>query len=151
MLKDEAALMSQLKHTNIVTCYGLFEHDNMQCAVLEFCDGGDLHHYLQNRQDCLPVIEVRTFMQELLSAVTYLYGGGIVHRDIKPENLFLSGGGKDTGSGLLKLGDFGLATYLGSRKDDLHEGWAGTVPYWSPEQLNGQFDCASDVLSLIHI
>ena len=25
MLKDEAALMSQLKHANIIACYGLFE------------------------------------------------------------------------------------------------------------------------------
>jgi len=137
--------MSQLKHANIIACYGLFEHDNLQWAALEFCDGGDLRAHLQNQQDCLPVVEVRMLMQQLLSAVAYLCGRSIVHRDIKPANYLLSGCVKDAVSGTLKIGDFGLATYLHLGKEELHEGWGGTNPYESPEQLNGQFDCASDV------
>ena len=145
MLEDEAALLSQLKHTNILACYGLFQHDTLQCAALEFCGDGDLLAHLQRQQDCFPVVEVRMFMQQLLSAVTYLCGRSVVHRDIKPANLLLSGFETDTGSGTLKIADFGLAAYLHLGKDELHQGWGGTIPYESPEQLTGHFDCASDV------
>ena len=104
MLKDEAALMSRLSHKNIVACYGLFEHDNMQCAALEFSDGGDLLAYLGRQQDCLPVAAVRMFMQHVLSGVTYLWGRSIVHLDIKPANLLLSGCQKESAGRTLKLG-----------------------------------------------
>jgi hypothetical protein len=53
----------------------------------------------------------------------------------------------EIGGGLwtLKIADFGLAKRLHFGRDIIHHGWAGTVPYMAPEQLDGRFDCSSDV------
>jgi hypothetical protein len=66
---------------------------------------------------------------------------GIVHRDLKPENIIVTG----TGSGTVKILDFGLAQFDVAAQDlasvtRLTEPGviAGTPPYMAPEQLLGQ-------------
>lgn len=54
---------------------------------------------------------------------------GIIHRDLKPENILIS-------KGLVKLGDFGLATYLGTAPNEKRKTFCGTLDYISPEMFN---------------
>ena len=52
-------------------------------------------------------------MQQTLDAVEYMHKQNVIHRDLKLGNVFLSG------SGDVKIGDFGLATVVkfdGDRK-----------------------------------
>lgn len=87
MLREEASLLSQLKHDNILGCFGVFEACGRQCAVLEYCDGGDFYVFLHQRQEQFFITEVRAFMKQLLSAVACLYHASIAHLDIKPANI----------------------------------------------------------------
>src|SRR4029079_7689823 len=84
------------------------------------------------------------------------HASGITHRDLKPQNVMF---GRD---GRLKVLDFGLAKFgePGSGTSEEHsdlttllrtqEGMVvGTVPYMSPEQVQGRMvDARSDVFSL---
>ncbi|ORY73701.1 hypothetical protein BCR37DRAFT_390038 [Protomyces lactucae-debilis] len=49
-------------------------------------------------------IKYWTYFGQITQAISYLHSQGLIHRDLKPANIFISS------EGMLKLGDFGLAT-----------------------------------------
>jgi len=57
------------------------------CIAMEFCDGGDLSQYIDNRTHHrvfgLPESQARWLFQQLMVAVDYCHRLGIVNRDIK--------------------------------------------------------------------
>ena len=54
----------------------------------------------------------------------------VLHRDLKPLNIFM------TSNGLVKVGDVGVSREF-SNTLSLATTHAGTMPFWSPEQVNG--------------
>ncbi len=72
----------------------------------------------------------------------------LVHRDIKPANILVI---PDPILGqLVKILDFGIAKFLNyASKVSTNRGFNGTLPYCSPEQLDGEkLDSRSDIYSL---
>lgn len=72
----------------------------------------------------------------------------LVHRDIKPANIFVI---PDPILGqLVKILDFGIARFLNyASTASTSKGFNGTLPYCSPEQLDGEkLDSRSDIYSL---
>ncbi|NET00213.1 MAG: serine/threonine protein kinase [Sphaerospermopsis sp. SIO1G2] len=71
----------------------------------------------------------------------------LVHRDIKPANIIVI---PDPMLGqLVKILDFGIAKFLNSTGTLNTKGFHGTLPYCSPEQLEGEeLDSRSDIYSL---
>lgn len=113
-------------HPNIVNLIDHFETESHAYIVLEFCSQGDLYEAIRTGYGPLETEHVRSFMLELVDAVSYMHAKGIYHRDIKPENIFLS----ETGS--MKLGDFGLATV----DKWSYEMTVGSDRYMAPEQYD---------------
>ncbi len=78
---------------------------------------------------------------QLARALEAAAARGVVHRDLKPANVFI---GK---TGHAKLGDFGVATILGS--DPMDAKIVGTARYMAPEQASGApADARSDIYAL---
>ncbi|KAG6000987.1 hypothetical protein E4U54_001213 [Claviceps lovelessii] len=124
---EELALHSSLgNHEHIVNLLGSFETDAHVYLVMEFCEQGDLYEAIKNGHGPLQTEHVRQFMLQLVDAVSYIHSKGVYHRDIKPENIFLNQ------DGVMKLGDFGLAT-----KDKWSfETTVGSDRYMAPEQFD---------------
>jgi serine/threonine protein kinase len=113
-------------HPNIVNLLDHFETDAHIYLVLEFCSQGDLYEAIRTGYGPLETEHVRSFMLQLVDAVSYMHSKGIYHRDIKPENIFLMEDGS------VKLGDFGLCT----TDKWSYEMMVGSDRYMAPEQYD---------------
>jgi len=73
--------------------------------VLELCEGGELYDRIQQKQ-FYSEHEAKALFKNLLAAVSFFHGKGIMHRDLKPENILLASKVSHTD---IKISDFGLA------------------------------------------
>ncbi|XP_043934816.1 serine/threonine-protein kinase Nek4 [Protopterus annectens] len=142
--EQEAQLLSQLKHPNIVMYRESWEReDGILYIVMGFCEGGDLYHRLKEQQgQLLPESQVVEWFVQIAMALQYLHEKHILHRDLKTQNIFL------TRTSIIKVGDLGIAKVLES-KHDMASTLIGTPYYMSPELFSNQlYNHKSDVWAL---
>ncbi|KAK0944047.1 serine/threonine-protein kinase gin4 [Friedmanniomyces endolithicus] len=102
-LEREIAVMKLLEHQNIVRLYDVWENRNELYLIMEYVDGGELFHYVDERKG-LPEDEAVYIFRQIVSALLYCHRLRICHRDLKPENILLNQ--RDL---TVKLIDFGMA------------------------------------------
>jgi serine/threonine protein kinase/outer membrane protein assembly factor BamD (BamD/ComL family) len=146
--QHEARTIASLNHPNICTIHEIGEHDGRHFIAMELLDGTVLSRALSGRpMDSYRVIELAIEIADGLAAA---HAEGIVHRDLKPANIFV------TKLDRVKLLDFGLAVVVPAHTTG-HPASAmppsgltgGTVPYMSPEQVQGDgLDARTDLFSL---
>lgn len=138
----------KLKHPNIVLIHtGWNEpagvtyppslklgNDKKYFIEMEFCTENSL-------QSALPTIggeiaKVKPIFRDVLEGLVFIHGKGVMHRDLKPDNILLA---KVNGIVVAKLGDLGLARTIEMSKPSYNPYMtnAGTLAYWSPEQVRG--------------
>ncbi|KPP70564.1 hypothetical protein Z043_110594, partial [Scleropages formosus] len=129
-VSQEIAILSRLQHPNIVKVLEVFENETFFQMVMEkHGEGVDLFEFIE-RQPLLDEPLASYIFRQLVAAVSYLRGKGILHRDIKDENIII-----DT-QFHIQLIDFGSATRMEPGK--LFQVFCGTLEYCSPEVLNGK-------------
>ena len=135
----EARAISHLSHRNICALHDVGREDAsaegepaIHYLVLEFLEGDTLAERL--RAGRMPPHESLQRAIEIADALAHAHRHGIVHGDLKPGNIILT----ETGATLV---DFGLATRPADSRPIL-----GTLPYMSPEQIDGTgVDARADV------
>jgi hypothetical protein len=137
---SEIRMLASFDHPNIAHLHTALQVNNQLVMVMEFVEGLTLGQ----RADLglLPQADVVNYMQQVLSALSYAHGRGVVHRDIKPANVMV------TTDGVAKLMDFGIAK-SGVESDLTRPGTSmGSLAYMSPEQVRGgTVDARSDIYS----
>uniref|UniRef100_A0A0R0GEL8 Protein kinase domain-containing protein n=1 Tax=Glycine max TaxID=3847 RepID=A0A0R0GEL8_SOYBN len=124
-------------HPGVVTLEAVYEDDERWHLVMELCSGGRLVDRMKEGP-CSEHVAAGV-LKEVMLVVKYCHDMGVVHRDIKPENVLL------TGSGKIKLADFGLAIRI-SEGQNL-TGVAGSPAYVAPEVLSGRYSEKVDIWS----
>jgi serine/threonine protein kinase/tetratricopeptide (TPR) repeat protein len=146
--QHEARTIASLNHPNICTIYEIGEHDGRHFIAMELLDGAALSRALSGRPiESYRVIELAV---EIADALAAAHAEGIVHRDLKPANIFV------TKLDRVKLLDFGLAVVVPPHTTGHPASvmpplglTGGTVPYMSPEQVQGEaLDARTDLFSL---
>ncbi|XP_065605652.1 serine/threonine-protein kinase Nek4 isoform X1 [Cyrtonyx montezumae] len=142
--EQEAQLLSQLKHPNIVAYRESWQgEDGLLYIVMGFCEGGDLYHRLKEQKGkLLPESQVVEWFVQIAMALQYLHEKHILHRDLKTQNIFL------TRANIIKVGDLGIARVL-ENQCDMACTLIGTPYYMSPELFsNKPYNYKSDVWAL---
>jgi eukaryotic-like serine/threonine-protein kinase len=154
---QEAKAASALNHPNIVTIYGLERAGDVDFIAMEYVTGQPLDRLMARGR--LPLPTILGYAVQVADALAAAHAAGIVHRDLKPSNVMV------TGTGLVKVLDFGLAKLTESRPGEVaatgtrvirpstpgsEDGFiVGTLAYMSPEQAEGRpVDGRSDIFSL---
>ncbi|MCP2252237.1 serine/threonine protein kinase [Prauserella aidingensis] len=149
----EARSAAKLHHPHVVAVHDQGFDDTpggeqrRAFLVMELVDGGTLRDLLDER-GALTLPQVLTIAEDVLSALGAAHAAGLVHRDVKPENVLIGRGGQ-AGSGVVKVGDFGLVRAVSATANTTGSVILGTVAYLSPEQVtSGSAGERGDVYSV---
>ncbi|MGB5657876.1 MAG: serine/threonine-protein kinase, partial [Thermoanaerobaculia bacterium] len=147
----EAEALAALDHPNIVTIHTVEEAEGTRFLTMQLVDGKPLSELIPpNGMALAQIFKIATPLADALASA---HEKGIIHRDLKPANVMV------TTEGRVKVLDFGLAklshdpslvsTQLATEPLTQDGLILGTMPYMSPEQLQGkELDGRSDVFSL---
>ncbi|KAK9146853.1 hypothetical protein Sjap_006756 [Stephania japonica] len=131
----EILILRRLDHPNVVKLEGLVT-SRMSCSlylVFEYMEH-DLAGLAASPAIKFTIPQVKCYMNQLLSGLEHCHGRGVLHRDIKGSNLLLDNGG------ILKIADFGLATFYDPNHKHPMTSRVVTLWYRAPELLLGATD-----------
>jgi serine/threonine protein kinase/Flp pilus assembly protein TadD len=148
----EAKLLASLNHPNVVTIYSVESENDVHFFTMELIEGKTLKELLTKGGMTLGLFY--ELAVPLTAAVGAAHAKGVAHGDLKPSNVMV------TREGRVKVLDFGLA--VSSDRGLLQQSdsettrtlsgegrISGTLPYMSPEQIEGRgHDARSDLFSL---
>jgi serine/threonine protein kinase/tetratricopeptide (TPR) repeat protein len=148
----EAELLATLNHPNIAAIFSIEESDRVRFMTMELVDGRTLDRIIPEGAVSMALFfDIALALADGLSAAHRKH---IIHRDLKPSNVMV------TADARVKILDFGLARTVDAdgvgpadavtRLELTQAGkMVGTMPYMSPEQIEGRpLDHCTDLFSL---
>jgi eukaryotic-like serine/threonine-protein kinase len=150
MFIDEARLCAQLTHPNLVQVFDFGEEAGELYMAMELVEGTTAAKVARAAAARGEPVPTEVALQIALSVGRGLAHAheacddkgtplGLVHRDVSPGNILISG------SGAVKLGDFGIARAAEFERRTDQGQLKGKLGYMSPEQVTGrELDPKSD-------
>ena len=126
--KLEASILSSIQSNYVVKYYDSFEEQNNLNIVMEYCDGGDLYQFLEEKKKKKIILKEDLIWElfiKMILGLSSIHKKKILHRDLKSQNIFLT---KNLG---VKIGDLGVAKKL--IQTNFAKTFIGTPYYLSPE------------------
>ncbi|MBL9003609.1 MAG: serine/threonine protein kinase [Myxococcales bacterium] len=154
MFLDEARIIAQVNHPNVVQIYDIDEQDGLPYLVMEWVRGLSLQSLMrrvEQRGQQFPVDLVAAIGAQVCAGLQAAHemrdlGGAplnVVHRDISPSNLLISV------DGIVKIIDFGVARAKNRLSVTSAGRIKGRVGYIAPEALSDQpIDRRADLFAL---
>lgn len=139
--RTEARTVARLIHPHIVRILDFGVEGKTPFLEMDYAPNGTLRQR-HSKGTCLPLDTIISYVQQVADALQYAHDEKLIHRDIKPENRLL--GRKNE----ILLSDFGIALVAQSSRYQNTQDVVGTIPYMSPEQIQGKPRPASDQYSL---
>lgn len=129
----EARAVQKLDHPNVVRLLELSQGATTDYIVFEYVEGRTLKTILEERNHApLDPDRAARIALQLANGLQHIHERGLIHRDLKPANVMI------TPAGDAKILDFGLARHTDTTSTiGGGQGFLGTIPYMSPEQLQG--------------
>ncbi|QIL90124.1 protein kinase [Microbulbifer sp. SH-1] len=146
-IQQEARLLAQLNHPNIVALYDVLEENGSVALVMEYIEGASLRAWMRERTPSLQ--QKLSLLMQISLGLQQAHDLDIIHRDLKPDNILITENAK--GQPTAKITDFGIAKsqMLDEKTLTAENQLAGTVTAMSPEQILGKpLDARSDLFSL---
>jgi serine/threonine-protein kinase PknG len=131
----ERQFLARVEHPNIVRIYNFVTHDDAGYIVMEYAGGQSLRDL--RRSGPLPVGQACAYLLEMLPALGYLHGRGLLYCDFKPDNVIQT-------EEQLRLIDLGGVRSAGDKTSDLY----GSVGYQAPEVPTRGATVASDLYTV---
>lgn len=146
--KQEAEILHNLHHDNIVPVNEVFEQNNTVYYVMSFLGNTSLYRYVASRGGKLSESESKEIIVSVSKAVKHLHDNQILHLDIKPDNIMMQQMGGQYRPILI---DFGQALYFANGKPKNPKAIGGYSKGYSPLELKNEintFQTSIDVYSL---
>ncbi|KAJ3681426.1 hypothetical protein LUZ60_015915 [Juncus effusus] len=136
----EIHILRRLDHPNVIKLEGLVtsKMSSNLYLVFEYMEH-DLAGLAATPGLKFTESQVKCYMQQLLSGLDHCHSRGVLHRDIKGANLLINN------KGVLKIADFGLATFFNPNQRQQLTSRVVTLWYRPPELLLGSTNYGATV------
>ncbi|CUS48999.1 MAG: non-specific serine/threonine protein kinase [Idiomarinaceae bacterium HL-53] len=139
---NEARILNQLSHPNIVKVSDLFEANGTAYFVMPYLKGITLHQWIKDHPNPNQQ-QLEQLFVPILEGLKYIHERNLLHRDIKPENIYITENGNPV------LIDFGAARLaIGNKSKALTQVLTPHFAPWEQYRSKGDFTPALDLYSL---
>ncbi|KAF2402403.1 kinase-like protein [Trichodelitschia bisporula] len=140
-LREVAVLKALRGNGHVIEIIDSWESAGHLYIQTEFAEDGNLKDFLSKTgfKGRLDDFRIWKILLEISLGVKHIHDSGYIHLDLKPANVFIDF------EGVLKIGDFGLASQYPAPP---HIDGEGDREYIGPEVLAGRFDRPADIFAL---